>query len=62
MLKGERIALAVLNGEISAEDAREDLHLATIEREIEQNASALRAYRNGESVWAWPSVAPWAGF
>lgn len=60
--RAERIALAVAAGTVSAADAREDLHLATAEREAEQAAAALRAYRAGRPVWSWPARAPWMGF
>lgn len=58
----ERIALAVLNGEVSMADAREDLHLALRQREVTREADALTAYRSGAPVWTWPVVAPWSGF
>ena len=43
-------------------DVRDSLRLALRESEVEANADALRRYRNGEAVWAWPQTAPWAGF
>lgn len=60
--RAERIALAVVMGKLSGADAREDLHTATVEREAEQNAAALRAFRDGRPVQAWPARAPWFGF
>lgn len=58
----ERIALAILDGKISAADAREDLSMHLRAAEVERQASALRAYRAGDPVWTWPARAPWAGF
>jgi hypothetical protein len=58
----ERIALAIVNGEVSAADARGDLQLHNRAAEVERQASALRAYRAGEAVWTWPATAPWRGF
>lgn len=60
--RAERIALAVVNGTVSAADAREGLHLALVQGETERQARALRAYRAGERVWTWPATAPWLGF
>lgn len=60
--RAERIALAILAGEVSMSDARETLRLASREREVEQHAESLRQYRSGEPVWVWPAVAPWSGF
>jgi hypothetical protein len=58
----ERIALAVVMGTVSAEDARADLSLHLRAAESDRNASALRDWREGRPVWAWPATAPWAGF
>jgi len=60
--RAERAALAILEGRVSAGDARETLRLALREAEAGRAAAALRAYRAGEPVWAWPARAPWAGF
>lgn len=60
--RAERLALAILEGRVSAADAREALRLALREAEVERAAEALRAYRAGEPVWTWPARAPWAGF
>jgi hypothetical protein len=63
--RAERVSLAIVGGRVSAEDmegARETLRLALREAETERAAAALRAYRAGEPVWAWPARAPWAGF
>lgn len=60
--RAERLALAVLTGDVSAADAREELGLALREREITADVNALRAYRTGVMVWTWPREAPWAGF
>lgn len=60
--RAERLALAILEGRVSAADAREALRLALREAEAERAAEALRAYRAGEPVWTWPARAPWAGF
>lgn len=61
-IRAERMTLAVLNGEVSMDDVREDLQLAAREREVTRDAEALRTYREGGNVWAWPAVAPWSGF
>lgn len=61
-VRAERIALAILSGEVTADEARGDLSLALRECEVTRQASSLRAYRNGEAVWTWPAVAPWSGF
>lgn len=58
----ERIALAVVNGQLSAADAHDDLHMHLQAAETERQADALRAYRAGQPVWTWPATAPWAGF
>lgn len=60
--RAERMALAVLNGDVTFDEIREDMQLATRERDAGRQAESLRAYRNGEAVWSWPAVAPWAGF
>jgi len=60
--RAERVALAIVEGRVGAEDARETLRLALLEAETERAAAALRAYRAGEPVWTWPARAPWAGF
>lgn len=63
--RAERLALAILEGQVSAPDlpdAREALRLALREAEAERAAEALRAYRAGEPAWTWPARAPWAGF
>lgn len=60
--RAERLALAILEGRVSAADAREALRLALREAEVERAAEALRAYRAGEPAWTWPARAPWAGF
>jgi hypothetical protein len=58
----ERIAVAVVNGEVSMEDARHDLHTHLRAAQVDRDAKALRDYREGRPVWAWPAHAPWAGF
>jgi hypothetical protein len=61
-LEAERIALSILDGRVTAQDAREDLHLTLQQAETERAASSLRAYRNGEPAWTWPATVPWDGF
>ena len=58
----ERIAVAVVNGAVSMEDARDDLHMHLRAAQVDRDAKALRDYREGRPVWAWPAHAPWAGF
>lgn len=58
----ERIALAVVNGEVSMEDARDDLHLHLLAAQVDWDARALRDFREGRPVWAWPAHTPWVGF
>ena len=60
--RAERIALAVVNGAAADSDVMNELRLANRETEVIRNAVALRAYRNGDPIWAWPSVTPWHGF
>jgi hypothetical protein len=61
----ERIALAIVMGEVSDDamaDAHEQLRMHARAAEVERRAKALRAYRAGRPVWTWPATAPWAGF
>lgn len=60
--RAERIALAIVNGDVSTPDAFHDLRLANREHAVEQDADALRRYRHGAQPWVVPAVAPWAGF
>ena len=59
---GERLSLAILAGEVDISDVREELCRMAQERDTLRDAVALTRYRAGESVWAWPARAPWAGF
>lgn len=61
----ERIALAIVNGQVPADMlplAFEDLRMHLRAREVQLAAEALTVYRAGGSVWSWPAAAPWAGF
>lgn len=61
----ERIALALVNGQVPADLvplAREGLRMHLRALEVQRAAAALTAYRAGENVWSWPATAPWAGF
>jgi hypothetical protein len=64
-VNAERLALALLRGQVPAEmRAGAFADLATFNRgaQVERDARALADYRAGRPVWAWPAVAPWAGF
>lgn len=61
-LRAERIAIAIVNGDVSMSDAIEDLRLANREREVERQSQALTAFRSGEAPWVFPTHAPWSGF
>ncbi|WP_372663608.1 hypothetical protein [Amycolatopsis kentuckyensis] len=60
--RAERLALAVIMGDVDIADAREELGMALRERDSAADVAALTDYRNGAPVWAWPRSAPWAGF
>lgn len=63
--RAERIALAILSGEIPAErmgQAWEELALANRETRAERHADAVRRFRAGEHMWAIPATVPWLGF
>lgn len=54
----ELYALAVLSGEGDAARLFEDMRELSIELDRLRAAKALRAYRDGEPTWVWPSKAP----
>lgn len=58
----ERLSLAILAGETTMNEARDDLRRHNRLKELERQVAALRAYRTGSAVWTWPARAPWAGF
>ena len=65
MDSAERIALAIVNGDVPPDAlpaAFDNLRLLNKKAEVERQAAALRAFRAGEPVWAWPATVPWAGF
>lgn len=63
--RAERIALAILAGDIPADrmdQAWEELALANRQTRVERHADAVRRFRAGEHMWAIPATVPWLGF
>lgn len=58
----EELARAILSGEVTPAEVRDDVATHARARDVATAAASVADLRAGGAPWSWPTRAPWRGF